>query len=457
MADRLRLRRKVFKVIQHPLSLPQKSIFPPGPALREQRCLDFFFRVTVPLLNQNVTREIWDDIQSNVIAEDTSLKDSVVALSLQHMRFAQSRCDINERDVWIACSEAYSCALLSFALLLSRPQFDCKIAAQVCLLLVIFESLGGNKSALRHHLRAGLALVSRTSHDTGLRDLYQWIGVNTVIQSHDPSLLTALRGAFEDQNLTLSSPSDLIGLCRRTASLVTEVYRFALDSMLDSMLGTARCRQAQTYTQQKLLAPFADAERHMQEYILDDRNDKSMRLVCQTLYAILLVARILLACCTTRYQTTYDKCLPQFSQAIDLCKPYLYQKKETHLFALDPGIICTLQLIGVLCRDARKRRAAVDLLMVAPQREGVWYASDSRALVEAVIEFEERDAEVFDDDGWCSLVPEERRIHLARFAEPNGWLGDRKVAQLLYKPHVDQGFVEQLVVLQDYSRGRLTT
>jgi hypothetical protein len=123
------------------------------------------------------------------------------------------------------------------------------------------------------------------------------------------------------------------------------------------------------------------------------------------------INRIMLAGTFFTSETAYDAFIPEFTAIIELSEiilPYILSSYSGSAprFHLDIGIVAALFLVGSRCRVDSIRKRAIDMLMAANYREGIWDAAAVGHIARWLRSLETEDLE----DG--APVPEEKRVVL---------------------------------------------
>ena len=96
-----------------------------------------------------------------------------------------------------------------------------------------------------------------------------------------------------------------------------------------------------------------------------------------------------------RTETVCDRYHAEYAEVVDLAKQYVERTNQTADlcgFSLESGILRSLYVVGLKCRDSRIRRQAVELLRDSPVQEGLWSGKVFAAYVQRVIDVEEAQA-----------------------------------------------------------------
>ncbi|PVH69614.1 hypothetical protein DL98DRAFT_522093 [Cadophora sp. DSE1049] len=110
-------------------------------------------------------------------------------------------------------------------------------------------------------------------------------------------------------------------------------------------------------------------------------------------------------------ETDYDALLPEFRTMLSLVQfvlPHLIASAEwLVLYQFELGIVPSLFLLGLRCRDNVTRTEALDLMLSAVYREGIWDLAAAGRIVSWIVGIEE---EGRDENGY---IPECKRVFLS--------------------------------------------
>lgn len=121
-----------------------------------------------------------------------------------------------------------------------------------------------------------------------------------------------------------------------------------------------------------------------------------------------------------RDETSCDRFREGFAELVELAVHYLERTKATAGacgFALESGILRSLYIVGLKCRDTILRRRAVDLLRNATVQEGLWSGRVFAGYLQRVVDVEEKQARQLRPDIpqetplTYETVPDAARIH----------------------------------------------
>jgi hypothetical protein len=109
-----------------------------------------------------------------------------------------------------------------------------------------------------------------------------------------------------------------------------------------------------------------------------------------------------------------DRFEPEFQEVVDLTVEFVNsspESSERYRFIPESGILASLYLVAVKCRNSPLRRKAADLLTASTIQEGLWSGCIYGRCVRRFIELEESRARiVFGQDDDLTYVPEEARF-----------------------------------------------
>lgn len=148
-----------------------------------------------------------------------------------------------------------------------------------------------------------------------------------------------------------------------------------------------------------------------------------------------------------------DRFEDQFKEVVDLAVEFMSTSEskpfETYKFVPEAGILASLYLVGLKCRNPCIRRKATDLLLASTIQEGLWTGCIYGRCVKRVVNMEEARARVVfghSDDEEVTYVPEE-----ARFSDviiDTGMDDEIRTARIICARFVD-GTSSELEVMED--------
>lgn len=118
-------------------------------------------------------------------------------------------------------------------------------------------------------------------------------------------------------------------------------------------------------------------------------------------------------------ETACDRFHSAFAEVVGLASEYIERTRDVAAlcgFALESGILRSLYIIGLKCRDFPLRRRAVELLRNATVQEGLWSGKTLAAYLQRVIDVEETQVRNLNSEITSEtvltyeLVPEEARL-----------------------------------------------
>ncbi|PMD33645.1 hypothetical protein L207DRAFT_468984 [Hyaloscypha variabilis F] len=107
----------------------------------------------------------------------------------------------------------------------------------------------------------------------------------------------------------------------------------------------------------------------------------------------------------------FDSFNQNFSRIVSLAASYIDSTNSSEtLFTLDSGVIPSLYITAVKCRQRETRRQAISLLRKVRFQEGMWEGGLIAGFVERIADIEEGRAAETDEFGDASEIPEEARF-----------------------------------------------
>ncbi|KEF61484.1 uncharacterized protein A1O9_03050 [Exophiala aquamarina CBS 119918] len=144
---------------------------------------------------------------------------------------------------------------------------------------------------------------------------------------------------------------------------------------------------------------------------LQQRGTVKEKIIVALLQIHSLTSCIMLSGVFVAKETDYDAFLPEFRTMLSLVQfvlPHLIVSAESSvLYQFELGIVPSLFLLGLKCRDPVTRTMALDLMVSATYREGIWDLAAAGHVVSWIVRIEEegRDGNAY--------IPEHKRVFLS--------------------------------------------
>ena len=330
------------------------------------------------------------------------------------------------------------------------------VVLMTCLLFISFEMLQGNCATVNAHLIKGLkvlgehlgaksirglqrrAVTMRSSACTDINDLSEvFIRLDTdstmfrrrslYIQPSLPTTgfridIPSFFGNVKEAKVHLDTLSSLVFEFRGQLLKFSEQRLMAANGVPSDLARHYCIAYAKARRLEPSVLPHLAGQRHTLLKAFEDwdsalaalqsRKGKDQAIIH------LRVARFLPYFLLSTLQDTVeilsDRFEPEFQEVVDLAVEFnksTPESSERYRFVPESGILASLYLVAVKCRNSSLRRKAADLLTASTIQEGLWSGCVYGRCVKRFIELEERRArDVFGQDDDLNYVPEEARF-----------------------------------------------
>ena len=386
----------------------------------------YLTRCTLSVLNQGLHFDSQTDVKREEIVLHPKVSVIATALARHHhdLDVGRQQCHVNRG---LQLQAEYEIALRSAQHLLSSPRSHGSLSALACLLLAVLESLRDQTEDIRTHLCTGMKILTNVSNlDTKeyrpLVRTYINFAVSTLLQRVYPvdfDMLNAVQDLVQRHTCFEGSLIGPASLFNDAVALFTNTYYLAVKITVNGFRNLQEQESMRRDCLEKLSSLRATSDLMLNSVAISLPNQSFPLILNKILRARLELCYVVLKCCATRYQTTYDRCYESFRKIVSLLTEVLQHQSKSNfagllasqVFAPALGVISTIHTTVSQCRDARLRRSALHLLELCPRRDGPWNAAESSKICHRLIEFEERAVDGFAGDRCCTLIPEESRVH----------------------------------------------
>jgi hypothetical protein len=338
-----------------------------------------------------------------------------------------------------------------------RSDTAVSVVLMACLLFVCFEMLQGNSGTVNAHLVKGLKLLSEHVGTKSIRSLHRRATTRTSTTQPDINDLSEIfirldadstmfrrRSPFIRSDTTkltpeIDIPSTFASVKEAkvhldTLSSLAFMFRGELLKLSEQLLLTAHGVPSDwarhyciAYAKARRLHPChlpnLAHQRQMLLKALDRWSSSLAAIETDNRRAIihLQVAKFLPYFLVSTLQDTSellcDRFEDQFQEIVDLAAEFTNTSPnnpfETYKFVPEAGILATLYIVGVKCRDPHIRRRAADLLKASKVQEGLWSGCIYGTCIKRLIDMEEGRARAAfgqDKDDEVTYVPQEARF-----------------------------------------------
>ncbi|PKY04962.1 hypothetical protein P168DRAFT_318002 [Aspergillus campestris IBT 28561] len=404
---------------------------------RECICFDFFRGQTVHELSGWFTSYFWQSLVLQMTHEDAVVRRAAIALGALHIEGAARR---HPGGAFYAL-QYYGQSMSGLRHQLGRGKLmpdEADVCLTTCLLLTCFEVVRQEFQSAQMHYESGMKILQLCSNDSPepetLRRQRQLPYYTRALVEHFALLEIQIISFFEwkpnnpsigwvygrisdihipDAFHTIQEAKGTFALLKSTAlnRIMQEtnaksfpIHRVDLNDGLPTLPDITETNDDQPgpgdlgnliMGVQQVLERWYQAFEALMVALPPtlDAEQQRMALVLRFLYIIFKIA---LVRNPVRGEMSYDDLLPEFEEALDQARAALslrdtLEAERSSMFALGLGVIYPLFFIAVRCRHRTLRYRALDILSLAPHREGFWEATSATRVTRALVELEEQD------------------------------------------------------------------
>ncbi|PYH90924.1 C6 zinc finger domain protein [Aspergillus ellipticus CBS 707.79] len=404
----------------------------------EEACVDWFVQHAIFKISGMFHSEFWNKLVIQAFFQESAVRHAVLALSSAHRYGAQSYDQYSLTDGCPSENERFTLQHYNRAIGYLKTEFgrsngqlkNTLVALITCMLFVTLEMLRGQYRTSHTHLQHGLMLLkeiqtqrgtsrhaklsTRAMSQTAADDLMQVFN-RLAIQSALFGQRTRYQGLKDIELGGLPDRFESVGQARgyldvllaRTQSLVEMSRQMDIGTSMSQSHEQLLDSQARMEEELQLWLVVYDASRDA----FQTQKSYQVILASKMLKAYHTMAMIMVVTCIPwNDQVAFDLQTENFTliineiisawKVIKAVYPYLLTSRpgtKARLgaaFTMDMGFIPPLYYTAVKCRVPRIRRQAIELLRLAPHREGLWSSSLASKVAEEIMRVEERSLEV---------------------------------------------------------------
>ena len=369
--------------------------------------LDFFHQHLATRLDGQFDSEFWSKLVLQLSHSEPAIRHAVSAVSVIHrdvetsMNSPSGYTTANPAAVqeWNAAMQALSTRIAS------QPNSNL-VPLVCCLIFTCIEFLKGNVDSALVHVQSGfkiLAMVRNTIQAEGDQNTtYSDEDIKAIEEHIVPmfSRLNTLCTLFGRDTPPVIAITDQDDETLTSIAHARQRLYEAMDPAIRFIRSAGRRAEGfeltmEDFIEQIKLQTALETWRRDFESLLErlEREDKAVNhQAVNLLFVQFLVVHTWLAVCTTAEETAIDAYTPAFLELVDraeqVTKSFTGHSKPDPM-SFDMQIIGPLYYTAVKCRDPALRRRALQLLKLAPRREGLWNAHHAFVTARRVIELEE--------------------------------------------------------------------
>lgn len=370
---------------------------------------EFFHLETVPQLSRLFNWTLWVHIVPELSAIEPSIYHATAALAATH-HFYEMAPNVNVR---VFALQQYNKAIRS--LTYPSGEVPLNVLLVACYLFCCVEIVRGDWNSAFMHIQNGIDLLNKRANEGQLEPTYhvelikQFTCLNLQVAMINTDWIPLdIRGSPKSAESSISSLEDakvlldslILSLMHRQRSCFENLGDVASFATVAVELIQETCKTLDSFS--KALDDFVSQRGSN----VGQEETKRVNL----LRVQGLMARVYLCTSVQDSEMSFDNFLADFEQIARLSSTLVAPSSEssdTSLIFCDAGIIPALYLTGLKCRNLTIRRHILDLLLMAPRREGLWESALAYKVVKRVIEVEQGRAGGDEE----TTIPAEARIH----------------------------------------------
>ncbi|PYH98444.1 C6 zinc finger domain protein [Aspergillus ellipticus CBS 707.79] len=361
----------------------------------QQRAFAFFQHRTTSAFLGWFDSSLWQRLVLQMSQADPAVYHAVIAVSAIHQDFERQGMPLPREDLGNTWHRfALEQSSRSFALLNARrasqdPRLR-EVTLVCCLLFVTLELIRGQYDDAFRHLHCGLDILKELNAQDQL--VPKATGPQLVEQSlveafahldmqsiqfgvRGPRLLIGEQASHYLSKGQVSSFRTLPEARRALDHLLADVLQFSSQSPCATGRQIASDYEA-LYRKQRSLCGQVDSYAQRFNMFRKEAYSRLSRKEQRGVDVIHLHQRtatlLLETCLLDGNDPVMDQYTPEFQRLLYLVEPIMNASPERPSVCLDMGIIPTLMLVAVNCRDYHVRWQAIEMLRSWPHREGPW-------------------------------------------------------------------------------------
>jgi hypothetical protein len=401
--------------------------------------IDFYRRNIASTLSGHFDSDFWFVLIMQLAQSEPAIRHAIGAITIVHQDTVAASLNSSHGRIPLnpAALQQSSAAMRCLGTLISAEQNSYLVPLVACLLFTCLEFLRGSVDSAMAHMKSGFKMLNAFQRyhsgtlmatpfelsdaravDQHVVPVFQRLSLLCLLFGHH---LSPLRSALPD----IRSPlSDLMDARRRLFDIMSDSISFITE------VGP---RTDSFHIQDGDLIRKTELEIKLQEWhtsleqLLNGKHKESYDQDAISLLRIHhRVVLILLSVSLKSSEVSLDAHNADFRDIVNMATSVTYRKErgpsepKLERFSFEMKIIPPLFYTAIKCRVPSVRRAAIDLLRLAPRREGLWDARIATRVAETVVEIEENGLLGVDygPDGFPDravsadgIPPESARIH----------------------------------------------
>jgi hypothetical protein len=396
---------KPWSVVTVYLPPPQKQ----RSALLVSQETEFYLRNIAPKLSGYFHSDFWQVLIMQFSQSEPAIHHAVSAISAIHrgIDHTSSNADLSQNTWNQSALQHYNTAIKCVSTRMQQDPNSKLIPLVVCLLFTCIEFLQGDAESAMIHMRSGFTMLensrqSGSSVSSDISDLQHTTDLSAIERYLVPvfsalDILCVLFGQVYSDESPSTGKDDIafttvLGARWRLVGLMDAAVRFIY--VAEARVYDRAVTMDDYITQMKLENELCEWRRRLDDLVsnLIKSNEPPVENAINLLRIHHRVVSIWLSVCLSIDAAAMDAHTASFEEIVDLGSKLTIESTEQQpeKFSFELQIIPPLYYTAIKCQVPSIRRRAVELLRLAPRREGLWNAHVATKVAEMVIEIEER-------------------------------------------------------------------
>ncbi|KAK5000289.1 hypothetical protein LTR66_000821 [Elasticomyces elasticus] len=375
---------------------------------------EFFTLRTLAATGDLLGLSFWQQLVPQTALCEPAVMHIALALGFLHEQIAKPDDSVSQDCKRLALQQYGKAIANARRLIANTDPKNSTLALVSCVLFVCFENQVGNYNAAHVHLRAGLAIVSRSLSSESTLGRPQ-VGSTTDMISAALCRLDFQARTFVDTTAPYPySREDLATLDVSASNLSYfasgDDAQRRLITVLRKIIGTASLLFSALVQPNPDAAAIASlqatktqchsdlARWHTAFEVLRTAALPTLTSKATCTYRLLLmyhkIGALLLSAGTSGRETAWDAHVAEFADLVTDARvihlrPGSDAKVSAGSVSFELGTVIPLFVVAIKCRDPRVRRSAIALLLDMDRWEGMWHSVGSAGAAEIVVRIEE--------------------------------------------------------------------
>jgi hypothetical protein len=396
---------KPWSVVTVYLPPPQKQ----RSALLVSQETEFYHQNIAPKLSGYFHSDFWHVLIMQFSQSEPAIHHAVSAISAIHrgIEHTSSKADLSQNPWNRSALQHYNTAIKCVSTRMQQDPNSKLIPLMVSLLFTCIEFLHGDAQSAMIHMRSGFTMLEQSrqhssSASSDISDLQHTTDASAIERYLVPvfsalDILCVLFGQVYSFERPSTGTDDVtfttvLGARQRLVELMDAAVRFIY--VAEARVYDRAVTMDDYITQMKLENELWEWRSRLDDLVsnLIRSNEPPVENAIYLLCIHHRVVSIWLSVCLSNEEAAMDAHTTSFEEIVDLGSKLTTEtiQQRPEKFSFELQIIPPLYYTAIKCQVPSVRRRAVELLRLAPRREGLWNAHVATKVAEMVIEIEER-------------------------------------------------------------------